>query len=225
MVGQSAVLRGRVLDATNESPIPGAYVELVALKVRAQSDSSGAFQLRGIPAGVHQISVRAIGHDAMTARLQIAASDTIATDFLLSATATKLGTVKVSVSRSERYRVRLQGFEERRKIGLGRFLDGDFFEKNRTRALGVLLVSRIAGIRTIKTLGGEMLVGERYGSRCRPQIIVNGIVRDDFDLESVTTDEVIGFEYYSVASTPAEFARSGTREGGSQCGTAVFWLK
>lgn len=224
-LAQRSVFKGHVLDASTERPIVGAHVELPSLQLRVQADSGGAFHLRGINVGVYNVVIRAIGYDPMTARLSVAAADSIDTDFLLSASVSKLTAVRVKAARPERYASRLRAFDERRQFGLGRFLDWTFFEKNRDRKLGGLLVSRIAGARTRSTASGEFLVIERYGKPCSPQTIVNGLVQKSFDLNSVSVDDIIGFEYYSVASTPAQFGGSGERDGGSQCGTAVFWLK
>ena len=222
---QRTIFMGHVLDAATERAIEGAHVEVPSLQLRVQSDSTGAFRIRGINVGVYGVIVRAIGYDPMTARLSVDSAMLIEADFLLSASITTLNTVRVNASRPERYASRLREFDERRRFGLGRFLDWTFFENNKDRSLGGLLVSRIAGVRTRSTASGEFLVIERYGKPCFPQTVVNGIVQKSFNLNSVNVDDIIGFEYCTVASTPAQFGGSGERDGGSQCGTAVFWLK
>lgn len=224
-LAQRAVMIGHVLDASSERPIAGAHVELPSLKLRVQSDSTGAFFVRGIGVGMYSVVIRAIGYDPIAARLNVVAADSVETDFLLSAVVTKLSAVRVEALRPERYGWRLRDFDERRRFGLGRFLDLTFFEKNKDRSLGGLLVSRIAGARTKSNASGEFLVSERYGKPCLPQTVVNGIVIKSFDLNSVRVDDIIGFEYYTVASAPVQFGGSGDENGGSQCGTAVFWLK
>ena len=55
--------------------------------------------------------------------------------------------------------------------------------------------------------------------------IVNGIVREDLDLNLLFTSNIIGFEYYPVGSTPVRYNISGTAASGAQCGTAIFWTK
>lgn len=105
---------------------------------------------------------RAIGYDPISTRLTFAANDSIDSDFMLSVIT--LATVRVNAKVSERFARQLQGFDERRALGFGRFLDGAFFEKNDGRNVGVRLIGRIAGTRTDKS--GSRLQRERSPSLC-----------------------------------------------------------
>ncbi|MCX5756869.1 MAG: hypothetical protein NTX19_12285 [Gemmatimonadetes bacterium] len=84
---------------------------------------------------------------------------------------------------------------------------------------------QIPGIRAVQRGPYEILVSTRNGKLCEPQIIVNGIVNQRFDRNSVSASEIIGVEYYTVATTPLRFNVTGTGTKGAQCGTAIFWLK
>lgn len=53
---------------------------------------------------------------------------------------------------------------------------------------------------------------------------MNGFVQD-VDLDSINAGDIVGFEYYTVGTTPERFNLSGNRDGGSQCGTTVFGIK
>ena len=110
-------------------------------------------------------------------------------------------------------------------MGFGRFLDWSFFEKGDGRRVGGLLVSRIPGLRTRGNGGSEYLVSERSGGPCFPQTIVNGVVSDRLDLNSINASDIIGFEYYTVSSTPLRFSTTGAGQDGAQSGTAIFWIK
>ncbi|QJR37600.1 hypothetical protein [Gemmatimonas groenlandica] len=93
-------------------------------------------------------------------------------------------------------------------------------------------MSSIAGLRTWGKGSQQYLQGQR-GPRngCMVQVILNGVsitngASDElFDVNSLNASVIIGFEYYTVASTPPRFNTSGGRVGGAHCGTAVFWTK
>src|SRR5690606_4275765 len=56
-----AELRGRVLDGTAGQPLAGVHVELTHLARSAVTDASGAFVLRGIAAGEHEVRLTRYG--------------------------------------------------------------------------------------------------------------------------------------------------------------------
>lgn len=225
---QQATFLGRVLDAATERPIAGALIELRDLKLTAQSDSAGNFRIRKVEAGVHIAVIRAIGYDSIVARLQLAPNDSSDSDFMLAHVATALPAAIVKAPASKRYAIQLQEFEERRALPFGTFLEAQYFEKNSGRNVGVLLVARVPGIRI--TPGTKAFIvssrtSTRSGSRCLAQTIVNGILREPLDLNAVNADDIIGFEYYTTATTPVKYNVTGQKDNGPQCGTAIFWMK
>ena len=55
---------------------------------------------------------------------------------------------------------------------------------------------------------------------------MNGIVRTaTVDLNTLIAADIIGFEYYTVGSTPIKYNITGQKGSGAQCGTAIFWMK
>ena len=137
--------------------------------------------------------------------------------------------------------MRLDEFEGRRKMGLGRFVTQAYFEENDTRQLESALISRVPGIRTRRLAGKMALTASREGKLCYPQVVVNGLsvwngvppgadakaMREAliFDVNSIQTAEVIGFEYHSPSTTPFQYNATGTGGDGSSCGTAIIWTK
>ena len=119
------------MNGLNEQPIVGARVELRNLKIAAQTDFDGVFIIRGIVPGTHSVMVRAIGFDFVTAQLQFTAGSSLESDFLMSALVTSLPTLRVGASAREPNGWRLRECDERRALGLGRFLDQSFFEQHR----------------------------------------------------------------------------------------------
>jgi hypothetical protein len=143
---------------------------------------------------------------------------------------TSLPPARVEAAPPAKYALRLEEFQERRNLGIGKFFDWTFFEPHEGRPLGSLLISRVPGIRTRKDRGIERIIGTRdagtrNGRPCFVQTIVNGVINPEFNVATIDATEVIGFEYYTVAATPLKYNRSSARDDGAQCGTAVFWLK
>lgn len=161
-------------------------------------------------------------------RVTLAANDSSDSDFLLAHVATALPAAVVKGTASKRYAVQLQEFEERRALPFGKFLDADFFEKNTGRNVGVLLVAGVPGIRMTQGRAAFIVssrTSQRSGGQCLAQNYVNGILREPIDLNTLNADDIIGFEYYTPATTPLKYNITGKLNNGAQCGTAVYWMK
>jgi hypothetical protein len=224
-LAQPASLIGRVMDAKRERPVAGALVEVRSLRLGVRADSSGMFRIRGVTAGLHEVLVRAVGYDPVTVRLPFAGNDSIESDFLMAPSVTRLAAVRVEAAAGERYAVFLREFEERRARGFGQFLDASFFESNEGRQVSGLLLSRIPGIRTMRNGTREFLASSRTGGNCLVQTIVNGVPME-FALNGLNASDIMGFEYYTVSTTPLRYNVTGQNTGrGTHCGTAIFWIK
>ena len=184
--------------------------------------------------------VRAIGFDSLVTDLQVTSTDPLDVEILLTPVAQRLATVKTSATIVD---LRLAEFEERRALGFGRFLDARDFERNPGSQVDVVIIGKIPGIRTTRKAGKMVLTSSRNGKLCYPQIIVNGlslwngvmrgsggpggIIRETmlFDINTLRTDEIVGFEWHNPASTPARYNATSGGDDGSFCGTAIIWTK
>ena len=63
-LGQSSTLSGRVTDATDDRPMPGAVVALVGTRVGTSTDPDGRFILRDLEPGEHTVQVRYLGYES-----------------------------------------------------------------------------------------------------------------------------------------------------------------
>jgi hypothetical protein len=135
-----------------------------------------------------------------------------------------LDTVKIIATRAaDRHG---SGFDDRKRMGLGRYLTAADLEKQ-----GAIFTSdafrNLPGTRLELTDSGEraILVRSAFGEWCRPSVHIDGMYMWD----KLTTDDIDGMvslryvkaiEVYNEATTPAEFQRAMTG-----CGTILIWTK
>lgn len=237
-----AVIRGQVVDHTGR-PVSDVVSELIGTEHRAVSDVDGRFIIGGIPVGRHRLVVRHVGFVSQSLNANITGPDTIETRLTLHSAPTILDTVVSVAPVSER--MRLNGFEEHRKLGLGRF----FTESDLARFPGSLMstVLRNQVPRALFVLrgrcGGRSIaskVGASIGTRgvigeclmqdaCYFQVFVDGQriyaynnrMADPPDIDAFLLNQLAGVEIYqSAAVTPARYSSTG-----SPCGTIVLWMR
>ena len=235
----AAALIGTVYIDTTNARITDAEIVFPKLNLAARTDTAGNFQITGIPVGPQEFIVRRVGYKPYGATITFRLSQKVEADFMLEPIVTKLSRVNVRANADPRYAIRLADFEDRRRIGTGRFLTADVFEHAVGQNMSQVLVSLIPGVRTAGKGTKQVLVGR---DKCAVQVIVNGMTwfngsQDNVDINSFYTAEVIGLEYYTVANTPSQFNATAARgpmglpslekfiPGGSVCGTVVIWTK
>lgn len=151
---QTSPLAGRVLRAGSSSPIAGAEVTLTPRGVRAVTDAAGEFRFDAVPAGYIMIHVRRIGFAADSLGVQLPLAAPI--DIELRETVQNLDTVSVSGREDALARGKLAGFHERKKFGIGRFLEEKDIEKMLSRRLADIIVARMPGTRAVRSAKGGM---------------------------------------------------------------------
>lgn len=241
---QMGAISGRVLADKTERPIPNARVELRSRGVATRSDSIGRFRIDAVSPGDYVIVILAIGYDSLLATVRLAPSDVVDADFLLTRPAQTLAPVKVAADRTIEG-MRLAEFDGRRAMGFGRFIDRAVFATNTASQVDVVVIGRVPGLRTHRVAGKTVFAAQRDAKLCYPQVIVNGfslwngvpsspsnprdakIARETqmFDVNTLRTDEIIGFEWHNPSTTPLRYNATGAGGDGSACGTAIFWTK
>jgi hypothetical protein len=240
IAAQSSELVGIVSDARNATGIQGASVELREPLRKFTTDREGRFRIRGLNVGTYELRVRSIGFDSLVARIDIR-GETVDVELTLEPSSQRLRPVTITADPIRAFR--LQEFEERRSRGFGRFLLESVFAENAASQVDVILISRVPGLRTRRRGGAMVLEGQRDGRSCFAQVVVNGIqvyngtdnstsgsrsgsaVESLFDVNSIRAEDVIGFEWHTVATTPNKYNATGAGSDGAVCGTAIFWTK
>lgn len=225
----TSIFNARILDERTERPIANASILLPGLERTARSDPSGNLKLARLPAGKHIALVRAIGYDSLLFALDIAQGDSAEADLMLTPIAQHLEKVKVEAT-GGLAAARMAEFEDRKKLGFGKFLDSTVFQQDRRRPFADVLASRIAGIGFGKD--SKFLVARRGALPGRPvgacyaNIVVDGISLGRFDLSLIDPDEVLAVEYHTVATVPLKYRNTSIgADGSATCGTLIVWRK
>lgn len=239
----SAGISGRVLDAGSREPIAGAVVQIRTLDRTVETDSLGRFTLSGLPAGFFAIRVIRIGYAPVERNLTTTSGRVATVEYVLTAEAAELPDVVVAGKPEEvEGSAILAGFEERRRMGGGTFLDQTTLTRYATRRMSDVLRGA-ANLRMITDNQHVYVASNRQLVRsmrpnangpCYLDIILDGQLIWSMSREGetpgarppnindvVNVAELAATEIYgSTASIPLKY-----RSIGNACGALMFWSK
>lgn len=135
-----------VADRVTGAPLEGAEVVIISLRRMGRSDGEGRSQISGIPWGTHRVRVRRLGRVAQDMEISFV-GDSVKRVFLLAPVASEIETVTVVAVVPEF----LQGFEQRRRMAIGRFLTEKDLVGEASREFASVMVSRFPGLREIRS--------------------------------------------------------------------------
>jgi len=222
-----AIVRGRVLTDSAEHPIAEATVSLADGHYRAVSDSLGRYRIPAVAPGRYAVLVRRLGFAPVLAALTVAPGDSIDADFLLAPLVQDLPGVNVTGTVAER---KLAAFEDRRRIGIGRFLNEAEIHKAPGARLSEKL-RQLPGLQVIYPRGGfsnQVRIATTRGPQglrrmpCFAAVMLDGIVLAEyFSINSLDPGEVAAIEWYAGPSEiPAQYNRTTYT-----CGLLMIWTK
>ena len=116
---QSAV-RGTIRGDSTNRPVVGAEVLVEPGARSTRANSSGDFVIGALPAGRYTLTFRSIGFRPVRAEAILSGQDTLELDVELVRTAQQLAPLSVTAA-APRLSGKMEEFERRRKLGLGRF--------------------------------------------------------------------------------------------------------
>ncbi|HEY0931893.1 MAG TPA: carboxypeptidase-like regulatory domain-containing protein [Gemmatimonas sp.] len=240
---QDTRVQGAVLSSQSNRPIANAEVVVGTRSIR--TDSAGRFTL-SVTAGRQQFIVRAVGFEEISEMLDIPASGIEDAEITMEPI-TELQRVETRADPLANS-PNLRGFEERRRMGLGRFIDSTVLNPmGDTRQWASVILTRVPGLR-LMAYGGRRAFAVGRGAisvnlvpsgdatdrllgapgACYVQIIIDGILRYGsrlneslFDANFAGGEKIIAAEYYTVSQLPAEFNRGGN----APCGALVLWTQ
>jgi hypothetical protein len=230
-----ATFAGRLVRR-DSSPVATAKIKLPQLERTATTDDSGHFQISNVPAGTHQVTVWAPGAAPVSLEVVLLAGETYNMRIVLADDVQQLQEITVSAPNPamDATARRLEGFEQRRKRGLGVFLTAKDIERRNPRLLSDALVA-INGIQLMTRGSGKVAIasrgmapqayqGGKTAAPCILRLIVDGMAMPaGSSIDNISPNEVAAMEIYAgPSSTPVELAHY---QEDSWCGAILVWTK
>lgn len=216
-------LSGTVVATAGGKPLAGAQVSLID-GPEARTNERGEWTIVQAPGGTRMLEVRAVGYYPERRRVDVVTS-AAPIHLTLSTLKTVLDTVKILASRRVYDRDR-NGFQHRRRAGLGHYLTAEDIARRRPIVTSDLFRT-MSGVRLesgATALDRRILVRGNMAEWCSPSIYldghhVGGLTADDIDVW-VDPDDVGGIEIYPGLGTPPEY-----QQGMNNCGSILIWTK
>ena len=220
--GQASTFNGRVLTDSG-APLPGAEIVLAALQRTIRADAKGEFRFTAVPAGTHIVGIRMPGYQPRGDTIEVADAGNVHREYRLARGEATLPEVPVTTTSLDR---RLRDFHERRKLGIGRFLDSaEFADTRGTRTSDRL--AKLPGLQIVRGRASEAFVrSTRQPGFCPATVWINGVrVGADFNVNEFDPIIIAAIEWYAgQSSIPAQFNVPG-RPGQIVCGVLVIWTR
>ena len=246
-----ATLSGRVVHKTSQAGIPNAEVLLAPHSLRLVTDSAGYFQFDRVNPGTVSLLVRRLGFSPESASFEVRPADQLDLLIQLEQAAQQLDTVSIAGREEDLLlRGKLAGFYERKRFGIGRFIDGEILDKEQHRPLGSIIEPRTPGTKLIRSHLGSMawlattrrsgamfqgsVIDEYDRNRgadpraCYPDVYLDGAIvysfgsrASLFDINGIPAGNVAAIEVYVGPSRiPTQYNKTS-----SVCGVVLIWTK
>jgi hypothetical protein len=229
-LGAQAHLVGHVRDSIGRG-LGGAQVMLEGTALEARTDSVGTFRLL-VPPATYSLLVRHVGYRAVRRAVTLARTDTVLALITLAVSESpELDTVVVRADLD--YAPGRAGFNYRRRVGFGSFIDSTELRKNDGRELSSIL-RRVPGLKIVqgppRLQGGTRVewaahpVGGCFVAVMLDNVFlyrgIRGEVPPDLRKE-INTMDIEAVEYYRGGGPiPSEFS---IRH--ADCGVLVLWTR
>ena len=236
-----SVLAGRVREDSTGRPLAGVEVVIVGSERRTLTDASGRYILNMLPDGRRQVLFRSVGFRPVQEWVVLGRVDTVWANPMLVAQTVLLDPITVTAKPAAPRGLGLEAFEERRKLGFGKFIDSATLRRNEHQRLPALL-DRLQGIGFTVVDKGIVAVSRRrfgpMGEPCYMAVVLDGSViyssvapglggggggagRSPPDLKMFDVASLTAVELYrGGGEVPIEFGGAG-----AACGVLVLWTR
>ena len=231
----TAMLIGRVADATDSAGVAGANVQIVGTSLTVRTDGRGMFRLGGVPAGPHLIEVRAFRYSPDTVVATFAAGHSVRVQVFMRRLPQLLSEMVVQ-GRAMRVPRGFEAVYARGARGWGTFITAEQIDSIGPKDVktmfepihGVFVTqegvyfNRCGGNALIWTELAELWVdGDRVTRFENASADPSDSRLMNYWLESIPPSDVQAIEVYTSSVTiPPEFA-----SGGSPCAVIAVWRK
>jgi Carboxypeptidase regulatory-like domain len=169
-------------DAGTGAFISGAEVGLPSARRTARTTWEGEARFSALSTGKYHIQVRALGYAPGDLDVEVI-GDSMGVHFQLERAASALDTVRVT---DRKISPRMEEFESRRKMGIGRFLTDSALRDDRSQSMQWVLASRFPGIQ-VREHGIEAMQPSGFGgdNSCPVLIYIDGFKVSDVSREYI----------------------------------------
>ncbi|MEO7083501.1 MAG: carboxypeptidase-like regulatory domain-containing protein [Gemmatimonadaceae bacterium] len=217
-----------IVSDTNLVPIHAAFVSILGTAIRIGTGPNGRFRITKIPDGQYLVIVKHVGHRPISAVVDVAGTDTVRLAYTMEPSTEMLNTVVISEKAPA---LRMQEFEQRRRLGAGQFMNQAEIEAKNVPYTTELMRNFIAinvspdhsSAQTKYYALSSREGGNPQTGACPMQVYLDQVpLPSPFDLDLLPSPkDLAGIEVYSGASTiPPMFA--GYNRG---CGVILIWTR
>lgn len=203
----TAAVRGTVVDSAGRA-LEGVEVRAVTSGASARTSDTGRFGIAALPAGRARFLVRRPGLRPIDTSVVLMPNIVVELSFVMRRLPSILDTLRVVAAADCPTRT-LEGFECRRRVGLGAFRDSA-----ELAALGATEMTDLAwgitGIRVQQTGLGRLLESTA-GWRCLITMLDGKLPVQGDGMHMLTPDRVIALEYFAEQRDVPEWYRSDAR--------------
>jgi hypothetical protein len=218
----TARVTGRVLNKKGE-PLRDARITLQGQGRTVLSKANGDFVLDSLPSGTQSIEVRRLGYSVAEVPVELSANAATPATITMSDAVPLLETMRTEAAADNA--LSQVGFLERKKTGMGFFMDGKMINHESAAFSDVMRMA--PGLRIQPTGDGRtnVITDSRSASNGCVNFYVDGtpwqtMQAGDIDAY-VRPSELVAVEVYHGSETPAQY----TTPGQSSCATIVAWTQ
>lgn len=218
-VSAASTVRGTVRNPYG-APLVDARVRLYGESREVRSNERGEFVLAGVPSGTRLLELRALGFAPRRELVDLVARQEVVVDLPLEEFPTTIDTVRVFGSKPA-LGDQMAGFERRRALSQGVFLDPDEVERRHPLNFSDL-VRGISGVEVVSIDGVRAVAmrGMDGAAQCEPELVVDGmrVPRYESNIDDLIPASIVrAIEVYPRRiQAPAEYQSL-------TCGTLIVW--
>lgn len=233
-----AVMMGTAIEDSTRRPLAGVEVILEGTRKQTTTDGSGRFLLDDLPTGNKVVLFRSVGYRPQRVRVMLNKSDTTRVEAVLISDRVRLEPIVVTGAPDRPRGIGREAFEERRRLGFGKFMDTtELRHRSYARMSDVLASMGVYMIQHQEGFRGRLemrAASTRRGGQvpCWMGVILDGVTlykavstgtvsnfpppdfRRDFQVDNIEAIEV----YRSASEVPMEFGGNS-----ASCGVIVLW--
>jgi hypothetical protein len=222
------LLLGSVRD-TSGGPIDDALVLLDGSTLQTRTDSTGRFQLAGVPPGTQTVEVRLVGLAPGRRTVDVVPGDTTRVSLTLVRSQLLDAVVVLGARSVGAMSAQVADAVRRHRSGMGHLFTA---EQIAERATIPTVLQDVPGLRmgAASAGNGQLVAWMRYqgfgGGECVARLYIDGIESDYDELLMSGPEDVEAIEVYRNPAQAPFFATGASHYGRSElCGVVIVWMK